>query len=261
MRLLYSIAIFLLTALPANAENYILKYEANWNGFTVGSLKVDVSESATKYKYGTYIQSEGLLRTFTKYWSKNISTGSITGGKITPKNYSTYWERKKEKHGVEISYKNAGKTVVEVSTPPEIRPKRPIVAPKDKNNTLDPVAAAFAAKKQIAQIVASGKSFPQKIVIPSFDGRRCFDVELTVTSWQKKYYKGENQELLEIKFFRTPKAGWNEKEMTRYRQQDPNITFYLNKEFIPVFGTGSAPFGQANFELVKLCQDGSKECN
>jgi hypothetical protein len=261
MRLLYSIVILLFSALPASAENYILKYEASWNGFTVGTIKVEVNESAKKYKYGAFIQSEGLLKTFTRYWSKNISSGSISSGKIIPKNYSTYWERKKEKHGIEISYKNAGKTVTEVSTPPEKRFKRPIVAPKDKNNTLDPVAASLYAKKQIAQIVASGKSFPQKIVIPSFDGRRRFDVELTVTGYQKKYYKGENEELLEIKFYRVPGAGWNEKELTRFKQQDPTITFYLNKEFIPVFGTGNAPFGTANFELVKQCQDGETGCN
>ena len=93
---------------------------------------------------------------------------------------------------------------------------------------------------------------PKKITIPVFDARRRFDVELSVNGYKKKRIDGTTKDLLEVVFFRTPVNGFNDKELKRMKEQDPTIVFYLNEDFIPVTGTGSAPFGRANFDLVSL---------
>lgn len=142
----------------------------------------------------------------------------------------------------------------ETANPPEKRWKRPEVEPKDKDNTLDPVTTALVLRKKVREIIESGQALPAKVTMPVFDSRRRFDVELVVNGFKKVTYQGKEQEMLQISFFRTPLVGWNDKELARYKQQDPKITFYLNADYMPAFGSGEAPFGKAIFELVSYCK-------
>lgn len=244
----------LLFTASANAEEFTAKYEASWNNIAVGELIVQVNETSSTYQYDALVNSLGLLRTFSKYWSKNTAKGKIIDGEVIPASYFTYWERKKEKQQIDVAYTNNGKTVRETANPPEKRWKRPEVEPQYKDNTLDPVATALVLRKKVKEIIESGQTLPAKVHMPVFDARRSFDVELNISGYKKVRYQGKQQNMLEVTFFRTPVAGWNEKELARYKQQDPKITFYLNEKFLPTFGTGAAPFGKANFELVSYCE-------
>lgn len=252
------LAALLLLPLPAAAESINAKYDAEWNGLRIGEMTVTVDEQSNNYTYSVILTAEGLLKTFTHYRSENTSKGKLSKGAPIPASYFTEWWRKKEHQQVSVAYTNNGKKVVETATPPEKRPKRPIVPAKYKDNTLDPVLAALVARDRIREIVEAGKaadetaSFPKKITLPVFDGRRRFDVELTINGYKKKKYDGKKQNLLEIVFFRTPVNGFNDKELVRMKEQDPTVIFYLNNDYIPVMGSGNAPFGSASVELTKL---------
>jgi hypothetical protein len=257
-KILLTTLIFPATAM---AENIAIKLDAQWNGVKVGDMTVTANEQGGKYEYSAIVESAGLLRAFTKYRSENIGKGLINNGIIIPESYFTQWWRKKEHQQIDVAYTNNGKTVDETATPPEKRPKRPIVEHKDKDSTFDPVTAAIIARSQIKELVAKKSEFPQKITIPVFDARRRFDVQLTVNGYKKKYYKGKKQQLLEIVFFREPGPGFNDKEIARMKTQDPTVTFYLNEDFLPVLGSGAAPFGRAEFTLTASCQKEAEPCN
>ena len=228
----------------------------------IGEMSVIIDETtANNYKYQVLLDSAGLLKTFTHYRSENTATGKIVKGKPQPESYLTEWWRKKKEHQqVNVVYKNGGKIVEETATPPEKRPKRPFVEGKYKNGTLDPVSSALWARKRIAEIIKTNPSYPQKFTMPVFDGRRRFEAEITLNGYKKKKYEGKNQDLLEVVFFRTPVNGFNEKELKRMKDQDPTVLFYMNKDLIPIMGSGSAPFGSANFRLVSLCQSADIAC-
>ncbi len=256
-----SVAVLLALTLPSQAETITAKYVADWNAMQVGEMTVLVDENASNYNYQILLESSGLVKTFTKYRSENTSKGKIVNGKPQPENYLTEWWRKKKEHQqINIVYKDGGKKVEETATPAEKRPKRPLVESKYKDNTLDTVSSALWARKEIERRVRSGAVYPDKFTMPVFDGRRRFDVDITINGYKKKKYEGKTQEMLEVVFFRTPVSGFNEKELNRMKDQDPTVVFYLNKDFIPVMGTGSAPFGKANFRLVSLCQSVDIAC-
>lgn len=250
-----SLLAILLLPLSAQAEKITAVYDGEWNGLTIGRMTITVDEDATNYTYGATLQSEGLLKTFTGYRSENTSKGTLVNkpeAKPLPKTYFTEWWRKKknEHQQITVTYNN-GKAA-EVANPPEKRPKRPVVTSEYKDNTLDPVSAAIFGRKRIREIAESGETLPKKVTMPVFDGRRRFDVELTVNGYKKMKYKGKEQQLLQITFFRTAVNGFTDKELARMKEQDPTIIFYLNSDYIPVLGSGSAPFGSANFILSSL---------
>jgi hypothetical protein len=265
----YTLLTFSLLFSSAGAETITAKYKAEWNNIDAGSMTVLIDESAAgNYKYQILLDSSGLVKTFTKYRSENTAKGKIVSGKPVPESYLTEWWRKKgdEHQIINIEYKDGGNNVQETATPPEKRHKRPIVEGKYKNNTLDPVSSALYARYRIKEIVEAGKaadediSLPKKFTMPVFDGRRRFNVEITINGYKKKNYQGKTQDLLEVVFFRTPVNGFNDKELKRMKEQDPTVVFYLNNDYIPVMGSGSAPFGKANFTLVSLCQSVDIAC-
>ena len=257
-----ALSVFVLAVIPsfAVAETFSVKYIADWNGLNVGEMTVMLDQNNTDYTYKVILDSVGLVRTFTNYRSENMATGKIVNGKPVPGTFFTEWWRKKEHQQVTVIYKNGGKIAEETANPPEKRPKRPIVEPKYKNNTLDTVTSALWARERIRELVESKPSYPQKFTMPVFDGRRRFDVELTINGYKKKKYAGKEEDLLEIVFYRTPVNGFNEKELLRMKQQDPTVIFYLDNNYIPVMGTGSAPFGSANLHRVSLCQSVDIAC-
>ena len=254
-KLLYLAALILLP-LSANAENLALKYEANWGGIKVGEMRLYFNEKQSEYNYMALIDSTGLIRNLTKYWSVNVAKGKIAGNKFLPTIFDTKWQRKKQgEQRVIVNYN--GEKVTETATPEENRDKRPFVEVKDKKNTLDPVTAGFLARKKIREIMEAKKQLPQSFSLPVFDSRRRFNVNVNIVGYENKKIDDNMQNVLHIKMDRTAIAGFSPKELDAMKKEEPVFDIYLNDKFIPVWVIGKAQLGYATISLVNACFDAS----
>jgi hypothetical protein len=256
--------VFLLLLVPSLAsagDNMILKYEVNWGGFKAGELNLNLKEDAGKYNYVAMLDSTGLAKRISKYWSANITTGKLLGGKYLPSSYNTRWRFKKENKEIVVSYNDKGEVLQEVATPPERRDKNPEVPPEIKKDGLDPITAGVVARKKVMELEKSGAAYGTEFTIPVFDARRKFDIHFTYKGHQTLKLHDKDRDVVHVTFYREPIAGFSQNQLDRSKEQDPNIDVYLDPQtYVPVWAIGKAPLGSATFVLAESCvnQDGCK---
>lgn len=249
--------IFLLLLMPSLAfggDNMVLKYEVNWGGFKAGELRLSLKENGGEYNFVALLNSTGLAKVISKYWSANATNGKLVGEKYLPKDYNTRWRFKKEDKEIVVAYNDKGEVVQEVATPPEKRHKNPEVPPEIKKDGLDPITAGVTARKKVMELEKSGAAVGTKFTIPVFDARRKFDLHFTYKGYTTIKIKDTEREVIHVTFYRNPIAGFSANQLERAKGQDPNIDVYLDpKTYIPVWAIGKAPLGSATFVLAESC--------
>lgn len=259
MRKLLILLSLLLTA-PAFAEdpkqtqnpnNLDLTFGVYWSGFEVGEARLISQETADAYTISANLDTVGLIRRFTKYWSTNISKGSFVDGEMRPDSYQTKWNRRKEKQLIEVEYDKNWDVTKVFADPPENRGKYPELEQENMQQTYDPVSAVILARRKIMNLTSFGSKEKHSFKIPVFDARRRFDVVINIEGMKTVEFEGEPRDFMHIQFFREPIAGFREKELKRMEDQEPVIDVYLNEDFIPVWGLGTARLGIATIKLKK----------
>lgn len=241
-----------------DTERMDLKYDVFWSGFQVGEMNIKLRENKESYTYTTLIDSMNIAKYFTKYYSINSVQGDIVDGKPKPKAYDSKWSRKKDNQVLHVAYSDDGSIIEETAVPAK-EESRPEIEPHLTKNSFDPITSGIQARDKIKEIMASNPQFPVKFTVPVYDAKRLFDVEYTINGYQMVNVDNKNHNLLHISFQRKPIAGFRDKELKRMAKQEPVIDAYLNKDFIPVWGLGTAQLGIATIKLSQYCI-GINEC-
>jgi hypothetical protein len=246
--------LLLIPSLAFADDNMQLKYEVNWGGFKAGEMRLNLKESAGRYNYIALIDSTGLAKRISKYWSVNSAVGKLLNGNYITEAYNTRWRFKKENKEIKVSYNEKGEVLQEVATPPERRDKNPEVSPEIKKDGLDPITAGVKARKKVMELEKAGAAIGSKFTIPIFDARRKFDVHFTYNGHQMLKIRDKVRDVIHLTFYRVPVAGFSKNQLERSKEQDPNIEVYLDPQtFVPVWAIGKAPLGSATFVLTESC--------
>ena len=248
-KLLLALAFIVFTS-PAFAEENNYKYELFWSGFKVGEMDLRVKEEGNKYDYLALIESKNILRYFTKYWSANHVRGEIKKDRLIPEEYTSTWNRKKDRQTINVKYGKDG-SVKEVVKTPDDRKKHPPVSDELKLGSLDPVTASMSSRRKIKEVVESGIQLPVKFTTPVFDAKRRFDVEHVIKGYETVNVGGRDQNLLHVQFKRNPIAGFKPNKLKEMAKEDPVVDVYLNADFIPVWGFGKTEMGTATIKLAE----------
>ena len=256
-----ALLILLLFANSAGASeplNVSLKYHAHWSGFKVAELRAYIKQEDGKYSYRARIDTMGVVKLTSKYWSDNSVVGLLKKNKHLPEKYNTEWRRKKENQKIEVSYKN-GSPISEKAEPPENRNKRPLVAPKDKAGAVDPITAAIMAREKIIALVEGKKKLPAKFTVPVFDARRRQTITVEVIGYEDRNFDDIRKKTLHIKFWRTAGPGFNQKEKNKMAEQEPVFDAYLDNNYFPELVIAKTPKATATAQLEQVCW--KSDCN
>jgi len=253
------IALFLFTAsaqAEQKTENYV--FEAFWGGLKVGDMRLVINQDGEKFTITNIINSAGIAKLVSKYSSVNIASGTKIEGKFLPKTYTSEWKRKKESQNIELQFSEAGDVINESLIPPEREGKRPAVEAKFKKAVFDPVTAAIVSRETIREEMKKNPNSQAVLRIPTYDSKRRFDVICTIKGNKSVMIGGKMQNLLHIHLRREPLAGYTDKDLVEMKEDEQSIDFYLNEDFVPVWGAAKAQMGSATIKLISYSSSGVK---
>jgi hypothetical protein len=240
--------------LSANAQAESVKaeyfYKVYWSGFEVGDLLFKEEQTDLTYSSQVDIAARSIAAYFWKYSSSTKIYGIRENGKFVPQKYNSIWSRKKEKQDIELGFSKKGDVISESLVPPEKVEKRPIVSDEFRKSVFDPVTAAIVSRETIRKEMAKNPNSRAEFLIPIFDAKRRFDVGLTIQGYETIQFDGKQREFLRINIRRLPIAGYTENDLQEMADEQQNIDFYLNEDFIPVYGVAKAAVGRATIKLV-----------
>lgn len=252
LRGLLILALILCANIVAQAKDISAEYnyEVYWSGFEVAGLKFSEEQNDANYEIVVEIDSRSIAKYFSKYSSINQVSGFKKDGEFVPQVYHSKWWRRDEKQDIELVFSGAGDVTKETLVPPERVGKRPEVGSEYKVGVFDPVTAAIVSRETIRKKLEEDPNFTGDFTVPTFDAKRRFDVICSVKGYEQINVNGESQRLLRASIERKPVAGFRERDLKEMREQNQIIDFYLNDNFVPVYGVAKAQVGRATIKLV-----------
>lgn len=239
-------------------ENMSLRYDLYWSGFKAGQMRIILKEDKNSYDFATLIDSVNLVKSFTSYWSVNRVQGKIRNGIYRPTTYDSKWNRRDEQQILQVNYDSKGYVTKEIADPPK-KKSRPAIDPEILKNSIDPITTGVLIRKNVRKYMLAKKPLPATFTLPTYDTKRRFDLEYVIHGYKNIRVEDKVHNLLHVTLQRIPVAGFREKEIKRMKDQEPIIDIYLNDDFIPLWGLGTAGMGTATFKLARFCE-GKENC-
>ncbi len=143
-RVALSAVLAALGAGTAWADALVFDYDVYVGGSQVAELQITVDRTADRYRVTSAIELVGLAGMVSDWKARGESEGRIAAGVLVPDRYASYNLVRGEDRRVEVAY--ADGTVAEiVAVPSNADDRRDPVSADQQRDTLDPLAAMFAA--------------------------------------------------------------------------------------------------------------------
>ncbi len=234
-------------------------FSVYWSGLHVGDLILGVEEEDGRYLVRTAIESRGLARLISNYYSISYSQGRIGPSHYHPEKFQSRFNLRGRSKRITLAYDVQGRQTKRHYDPLENRQKRPDVEQEQRDHTFDPLTTGLQVRRAAADIASNGGD---SFVMPVYDGRRRTDLIftyeglVTISSRNARNPKRRKREALHFTLRRTPLAGFTENEWKRMEETDPVIDLYLDPDdMIPLKAVGTAALGTAVGHLKQLCAD------
>ncbi len=248
--LLYKIlALFFLisvkSAIAANAPeslHFIGRYRFEWNGIPLGSVVLNIEETADSYSVRNQVASQGIINLFTRHSSDTTVTGKRAGNTYLPQHYESYYKTKNKPRHIRLVFDAKGAITEELNEPPENRKIRPEVPHALKDGAYDPLTLLMA--------IRAGNQKPR-----GFDAKRLFEVKVVKGEKGKRRVYRDIYPVQPYALSRIPLAGLTDKEKKEFEQGEPQLMLYLSDDQrrIPLAVSVPAYFGQVRGALVREC--------
>jgi hypothetical protein len=247
------------TAAQANQAEFVLT--VHLGGVTLGTIGFKSQFQNEGYSAVTKLKTGGVLNSFYAASIEASSTGFVKGGQIAPASYNSMYTGEKSTQRVQLAYAATG---ISLDSEPAYDVKRFPVTDDQKKNTVDPISAMV----QAVSGVTLSEGNPCGDTLRIFDGKRRFDVELTLVeetelSSTNGGYSGKAT-LCDAKYVQV--AGFKQ-ELTR--KEPPPVQIWLAKFpaapggplktlAVPVKIQSETPYGMAVANARNIVVDGKK---
>jgi hypothetical protein len=141
-------------------------------GIALGKVDMDATFRGDDYHVVSNLTTSGVVNAFWQSQIQATSTGKISGGKIAPSLYDSFYTGRNAKNQeVSLTYENGMPRLYANPT----FPTRGYEVPADQQkNTFDPMSTVVA----LTAAARPEAKNPCGIVLPVFDGRRRYNIEL-----------------------------------------------------------------------------------
>jgi hypothetical protein len=208
---------------PSANFNMKQSYRVYVKGIHIADLRAQVNAG----KIQANIESYGLAKKISKYWSNDTTTYSFKNGQFVPIHYFTEFNQRQGGRTVEIKYDEKGHITFEQVIPPDNRQKRPAVDDKLKNGAFDPLTAAMIARQNIINSLKNGtKTFSMNF----YDGRRLARLEFNIEGKGTININGKTRNVINVTFKRFPLEGFTNNELKRIQTEEPTFNMSLSDD-------------------------------
>lgn len=148
------------------------QYSIYFNGFDIGSVRIDQRTAGRTYSASSQVQISALLGAF-RWKGVTRSAGTMNAGTLSPSGYDFQYEGTSKSGSVRIGFAKGSVTSLtalpETIDPPDLVPLRPA----DIKSVIDPLSAVVAVSRPAAR--PCGRN------LAIFDGKQRFDIALIET--------------------------------------------------------------------------------
>ena len=165
---------------PAHAKkqrkDITAKYNINFNGFGIGSLKLWSRINGDKYTMKAHANISVLAGILFEWNGKTVSTGRVMAKRPHPSSYSFGYRSSKKGGSIDVRFSNNNVKHIAVNPPQKRSRKRVPVTRKHMRNVVDPLSAIMMLTN------VEGKKGAREVCtrrLPIFDGKARYDLKLT----------------------------------------------------------------------------------
>jgi uncharacterized protein DUF3108 len=149
-----------------------VEYVVYLGGFHLSTLSFSSILNGQTYQIRSHIRTDGFVDKFVRTNANIGSIGSFAEHRVIPQLYNSDITDRNQRQLVSIAYETGGPT--EVLSFPKYNLKKHPVSSLEKKETVDPVSAIM----QIALGASEARKNPCGGIVPVFDGRRRFNLNL-----------------------------------------------------------------------------------
>lgn len=212
--------------------NYKLKYDVTWNGFTIGRLRIRVSEDAFSYRVSIDTKTSGIARLFSSEKSVAIAEGRVVDGRYIPTKYTSRGDNGSRQRTV-ITYDASGAIATRDRKPPITGKSRKEVPLEQANAATDPASAFFILRKKLHTAM---KANVRDVSTHTYDGVRFAEMLIHVVSPARVEVFDKYENAINTVITRKPLNGYSAKELKKFKEGDPpaHIYFSTDGRFMPL---------------------------
>jgi hypothetical protein len=212
--------------LAADRNKVIAEYDISFNGFNIGSFRVDSAFSPDQYSMKADARISVLAGILFEWHGKTTSSGGMSAGAPRPEAYSFGYTTSDKRETIDVEFDNNNVKQVAVSPPQREAGGRIPVTRNHMRNVVDPLSAIVMMTN-----VGSGNKSGTEVCtrrLPIFDGKARYDLQLSYKKTKPVEtahgYKGPAY-ICKVKF--RPIAG--------HRRGDDEANFAANNEGMEIW--------------------------
>ncbi|WP_142847375.1 DUF3108 domain-containing protein [Telmatospirillum sp. J64-1] len=237
-----------------------LRYSGHWSGFRVGSMSLIIQEDPNGYVAQMELQSDGLMHRLSplrvEAETRGVRDTTPAPGQIPgePLRFQMVSVDKRKQHEVQVEFDPqsglAVKTLDQRTDRDEDESEDELLPDELLTNVLDPLSMIVALRDQTAAAVYGNG--PARFTVPSYDGRRRFDLNAEILGPGRH----RAMETIRLRLTLTPRGGFKEKQIKNW--QNMVIEAQLDSRYLlPVRFVAHGSFGAAVINLEQACVDGN----
>jgi len=198
-------------ASAARTEDYRLEAEMRFLGMNVGRVELEAAATGDERAQRLAMATTGLVERLTGFKGELTARSRIREGPPATLDFRSFTETDRATREVQLRYDGDG-GVVEVQTFKRGKPRGTEVPEAMRTGTMDPLTALAAVRQWLVEVRADP---PAETTFAIFDGRRRYDLRVTLVDRRVAAFASGPTPILEVRLESEPLAGFDDESDSR----------------------------------------------
>lgn len=203
------LAALVLAAPPLHAEtrDYRLRAEMRFLGMSVGEVELEADADGDERAQRLAMATTGMVERLTGFRGEISARSRVAEGLPASLTFRSFTATDRATREVQLRYDGSGR-VVDLATFKRGEPEGSEVPEAMRDGTIDPLTALAAVRDWIVEVRDAP---PAQTTLPIFDGRRRYDLEVTLVERRVAQFASGATPVLEVRLQSRPIAGFDER--------------------------------------------------
>lgn len=217
----FAFALLLLSAVPAHADRFTLRYDGFGLGFVpVGGVVIDADVGDDYYQVSTTLESRGIFNLFERTNIEASASGVIQDGRVAWRRYDLDHHYSRKHRTIAMQVGDDGVVAAQI-TPNYRLWGQPPASDDQRRNARDPIST------MVAMAIDVGRSHRCAGSYPTFDGRFYYVLELSAGRVDRFDEAGYDGPVLKCSLAYVAIAGFEARDVGRRRIPHGEVWFAL----------------------------------
>ncbi len=190
----------------ARTEAYHLEAEMRFLGMKVGRIELEAAENGDTRDQRLAMATTGLVERLTGFKGELTARSRVHDGPPATLDFRSFTETDRATREVQLRYDGEG-GVIEVATFKRGKPRGTEVPVAMREGTVDPLTALAAVRQWLVEVRDDP---PAETTVAIFDGRRRYDLHITLRDRRVAEFASGPTPVLEVRLESEPLAGFDD---------------------------------------------------